>query len=119
MEQETPECELTRLRKEQNKARHDELFGGFSVEERFEYEARAKRIPALESKTQARMAAEKSARSAKAKQQFQWNKESETDTPQAEAHQPYRSREKGSTGDTDSETRQGKHKKSSREQDDE
>jgi hypothetical protein len=60
---------------------------------------------------------ERNARSVKDEQQFQWNKESETDTPQAEAHQPYRSREKDSTSNTDSKTQQRKAKKAPREQD--
>jgi hypothetical protein len=42
----------------------------------------------------------------------QWNKESETDTPQAEAHQPYRNREKDTTSSTDlRRQQQGKPKK--------
>ena len=40
--------------------------------------------------------AERSSGTAQIEQQRQWNKEPETDTPQAEAQQPYRSREKES-----------------------
>jgi hypothetical protein len=94
---EKPEAELKRLLKEQNKARQDEVFGGFSPAERAEYEGKKDRIHALESEIQASAGSKKSSMSAKAEQERQWNKEPETDTPQAEAHQPYRSREKGST----------------------
>jgi hypothetical protein len=48
MEQETLQSELTGLRKEQNKARQDEVFGGLSQAERAEYAKRAKRIHELE-----------------------------------------------------------------------
>ena len=116
---EKPESELKRLRTEQTKSRKDEVFGGFSPEERIEYEAKSERIHKLESEIQAGAGAEQNARSIKAEQQFQWNKESETDTPQAEANQPYRSREKDSTSDNDSKTRQGKPKAAPREQDSE
>ena len=80
MEQEKPECELKRLRMVQNKLRRDEVFGGFSLAERIEYEARSERIHALESQIRAGLVAERNARSAKAKQKFQWNKDSDTDT---------------------------------------
>jgi hypothetical protein len=97
MAREKPESELKRLRAEQNKTRQDEVFGGLSPAERAEYEEKSERIHELEREVLASAVAEKSSRSAKAEQQLQWNKEPETDTPQAVAHQPYRSREKGST----------------------
>jgi hypothetical protein len=100
------EAELKRLLKERHKARQDEVFGGFSPE------GKADRIHALESEIQASAVAKKSSLSAKAEQKRQWNKESETDTPQAEAHQPYRSREKGSTDcSSDSRGQRAKPKK--------
>ncbi len=97
MAKEKPDSELKRLRKDQDKARQDEVFGGLSPAERAEYEGKAERIHALESEIQASVVGKKSSQSAKAEQKRQWNKKSETDTPQAEAHQPYRSREKDST----------------------
>ena len=42
------QSELTRLRKQQAKARQDEIFGGFSRAERAEYDARANRIHDVE-----------------------------------------------------------------------
>jgi hypothetical protein len=102
---EKPEAELKRLLKEQHKARQDEVFGGFSPAERAEYEEKADRIHALESEIQPSAASKKS--SAKAEQERQWNKEPETDTPQAEAHQSYRSREKGSTDSSSDSRKQG------------
>ncbi len=48
MPEEKPEFELIRLRKEQNKARHDEVFGGLSPAERSEYNGKAERIHELE-----------------------------------------------------------------------
>jgi hypothetical protein len=101
---EEPKSELKWLRAEQVKSRQDEIFGGFSPAERAQYEAKSERIHKLESEIQAGAGAEQNARSTKAEQQ--WNKESETDTPQAEAHQPYRSREKGSTDTTANSRRQ-------------
>jgi hypothetical protein len=50
--EEKPETELKRLRREQNKSRQDEIFGGFSPTERAEFEARAKRIHTLEKEIQ-------------------------------------------------------------------
>jgi hypothetical protein len=110
---EKPEAELERLLKEQHKAQRDEVFGGFSPTERAEYEERAARIRELESEIQASaVSKKKTSLSAKAEQARQWNKEPETDTPQAEAHQPYRSREKGSTDSfSDSRRQQAKPKK--------
>jgi hypothetical protein len=114
---EKPESELKRLRAEQNKSRQNEVFGGFSPAERIEYEVKSERIHTLEIEILAGAGAEQNARSAKAEQQFQWNKESETDTPQAEAHQPYRSREEDATRATDSKRQQRKPKKEPREKD--
>jgi len=42
------QSELTRLRKQQAKARQDEVFGGLSRAERAEYDARADRIHDVE-----------------------------------------------------------------------
>jgi hypothetical protein len=42
------QSELTRLRKQQAKARQDEVFGGLSRAERAEYDARANRIHDVE-----------------------------------------------------------------------
>ena len=81
MAPEKPEAELKRLNKEQDKARQDEVFGGFSPAERAEYEGKADRIHALESEIQASALAKKSSLSVKAEQKRQWNKESETDAP--------------------------------------
>jgi hypothetical protein len=110
------EAELKRLLKEQRKARQDEVFGGFSPAERAEYEGKADRIHALESEIQASAVSKKGSLSARAEQERQWNKEPEEDTPQAEAHQPYRSREKGSTDrSSDSRRRRAKPKKTAEE----
>ena len=96
MAREKHESELKRLRTEQSKTRQDEVFGGLSPAELAEYNRKSERIHELESEIQASAVAEEISRSAKAEQQRQWNKEPETDTPRAEAHQPYRSREKDS-----------------------
>jgi hypothetical protein len=53
MAQEKSQSELIRLRKEQNKARHDEVFGGLSPVELAEYNRKAARIHELESDFQA------------------------------------------------------------------
>lgn len=71
------EAELKRLLKEQHKARHDEVFGGFSPAERAEYEGKADRIHALESEIQASAVSKNGSLSAKAEQERQWNKEPE------------------------------------------
>jgi hypothetical protein len=111
MAKEKPESELKRLRKEQNKTLQDEVFGGLSPAERSEYDRKTKRINELESERQASAVAERSSESAKAEQRLQWNKEPETDTPQGEAHQSYRSREKDSTDrSTDSIRQRGRVK---------
>ncbi|MGA8622231.1 MAG: hypothetical protein WB660_27385 [Candidatus Sulfotelmatobacter sp.] len=99
MEKENPQSELSRLRKEQSKARQDEVFGGLSPAERAEYNEKAKRIDELKIELRASAAANSSKRGTKAEHKGQWNKESETDTLQSEAHQPYRSREKAPIDD--------------------
>ena len=99
MEEETPHFELSRLRKEQSKARQNEVFGGLSPAERADYNRNAKRIDELEIDLRASAAANNSKSGTKAEQKSQWTKESETDTPQSEAHQPYRSREKAPIDD--------------------
>jgi hypothetical protein len=53
MTEENPQSELTRLRKEQNKARDDEVFGGLSPAELVVYNGKAKRIHELENYFQA------------------------------------------------------------------
>jgi hypothetical protein len=52
MAPEKREAELKRLRKEQSKARQDEVFGGWSRAERAEYIRKEERIHELESDTQ-------------------------------------------------------------------
>ena len=93
---EKPESELKRLRNEQYKTRQDEVFGGLSPAERTEYNRKRKRINDLEIELAASAGAKKSTQSATAEQRRQWNKNSETDTPQDKAQQPYRNREKDS-----------------------
>jgi hypothetical protein len=66
------QSELTRLRKEQNKTRHNEVFGGLSSAEQAEYNAKAERIHELEGKIRASAVA-KSLQSAKTEQSRQWN----------------------------------------------
>jgi len=51
MQRETLQAELTRLRKEQNKARRDEVFGGMTRPEQTTYETKAARIRVLEIQT--------------------------------------------------------------------
>jgi hypothetical protein len=63
-----PHSELTRLRKDQNKARQDEVFGGLSPAERTEYKGKAERIHKLESEIQASAVAEKRLHFAKLEQ---------------------------------------------------
>jgi hypothetical protein len=43
-----PQLELERLRKQQSKAREDEVFGGLNPDERLAYNLRQNRIRALE-----------------------------------------------------------------------
>jgi hypothetical protein len=88
---EKSQAELRLLKKEQKKARQDEVFGGLSKAERAEFNRRAERIQDLEREIQAVAVTEEPRR--------QWNKTSETDTPQSGPHQPHRSREKDSAKD--------------------
>jgi hypothetical protein len=96
MEHETLKSELLRLFKQQTKALQDEVFGGMSLSERKDYDIRTRRINELEIEISASELAKRSSQSAKAEHKRQWSKDSETDTPQAEARQPYRSRERDS-----------------------
>ena len=48
MPNESLEAEMLRLRQEQAKARHDQIFGGLTFEERAAYEIRQKRLRELE-----------------------------------------------------------------------
>ena len=73
MVQKTSQSELTRLRKDQNKARQDEIFGGLSPEERAEYNGKAEQIHKLESEIQASTVAEKRLQFAKSEESNQWN----------------------------------------------
>jgi hypothetical protein len=94
VENEKVQFELARLRKEQSKARQDEVFGGFSCVERREYEARAKRISDL----QAELKTSSQSGMTAAEQRRKWNKHPETDSSQRNARQPYLSREESSSG---------------------
>jgi hypothetical protein len=115
MAKETPELEIKRLLTEQTKTRQDEVFGGLSPAERAAYNEKTKRINELEIELAALAAAKKSRRQAKADQSDQWNKESETDTPQSEARQSYRSREGDSANYSTDSTKKGKGKSQSEE----
>src|SRR6516164_1683405 len=97
MAKETPSSELKRLRNEQDKTRRDEVFGGLSQKEWAEYYVKSDRIHQLESEIRASAAADEISKSARANQRIEWNKRAETDTPQVEARQPYRSRERDFT----------------------
>ena len=90
---ETRHSELMRLRKVQIKAQQNETYGGLSKQERSEYNSRAERIHELNTQVQPPVEANRRA----ADQRRDWNKESETDTTQSEARQPYRVREQDST----------------------
>lgn len=48
MEHESEQVELSRLRREQAKTRHDEVFGGLTPEERSAYDRKQLRIHELE-----------------------------------------------------------------------
>jgi hypothetical protein len=63
-----PQSELRRLRKDQNKARQDEVFGGLSPAERAEYSGKEERIHKLEGEIQANAVAEKRLEFAKSEQ---------------------------------------------------
>lgn len=90
------EHELKKLRAEQAKIRRNEVFGGLTPAERADYNHKSHRIHELETEIYANFVATTSSEAAKAEQRLSWNKQSETDTPRDEAHQPYRSREEGS-----------------------
>ena len=92
MPHESSQAELVRLQKEQTKTRQNEVFGGLSAAEQTEYDRKANRINELEIE----LNASAGPHSVKAELKRQWSKTSETDTPQAAPHQPYRSREEGS-----------------------
>jgi hypothetical protein len=96
MPKEKPEFELSRLRAELSRTRQDEIFGGLSPSELAEYNRKSERIHKLAGAIHMASISEKSSGAAKAEQQCQWSKDPETDGPQTEAHQPYRSREKDS-----------------------
>jgi hypothetical protein len=87
------QSELTRLRVQQLKARQDEMFGGFSSEEKTAYDTRANRIGELDAELEGNAVADE----ASAAQRRGWNKQAESDTPQSEAHQSYRNRERDSS----------------------
>jgi hypothetical protein len=91
--EEKPKTELARLRDEQQQARQNEVYGGFSESERAEYDARGERIHELGTQLQTPTPADQAA----AEQRGEWNKKSETDTAQSEGPQPYRNREADST----------------------
>jgi hypothetical protein len=65
MVEEKPQFELIRLRKEQNKARHDEVFGGMSPAERAAYNRKSGRIHELQIDFQVNAFTKKSLWSAK------------------------------------------------------
>jgi hypothetical protein len=104
VEKETLESELARLKKEQRKTRENEVFGGLSINERAVYNEKSARIDELKTEIQA---SEEKSPSSKSEQRRYWNKNTETDTHQSEAHQPYGSREKESTN---AQERQGREK---------
>jgi hypothetical protein len=85
--------ELARLLEQQSKARRDEVFGGLTHSERAAYEARRNRIHVLENEVLEARQIDSDA----ANQRREWNKQSEADTPQNDARQPYRSREQDSS----------------------
>ena len=71
MVEEKPQFELTRLREEQKKARHDEVFGGLSLAEL--YHGKAERIHELQIDFQVSALTKKSLWSAKSELSRQWN----------------------------------------------
>jgi hypothetical protein len=91
--EENTASELARLRKQQQQAQQDEVYGGFSKSERAEYDRRAERINELETQLQTVTSTDEAA----AEQRHEWNKKSETDTPQSEGRQANRTREQDST----------------------
>ncbi len=111
MPKEKPEVELRRLRAELSRARQEEVFGGLSPSELAEYNRKSERIHKLADEIHMVAIFEESSGAAQIEQQRQWNRDPETDTSQAEAHQPYRSREKDSkNSSTDLESAEGANK---------
>jgi len=111
MPKEKPEFELSRLRAELSRTRQEEVFGGLSPSELAEYNRKSERIHKLAGEIHMVAIFEESSGAAQIEQQCQWNRDPETDTPQAEAHQPYRSREKDSkNSSTDLESAEGANK---------
>ena len=111
MPKEKPEFELSRLRAELSRTRQEEVFGGLSPSELAEYNRKSERIHKLADEIHMVSIFEESSGAAQIEQQRQWNKDLETDTSQAEAHQPYRSREKDSkNSSTDLESAEGANK---------
>ena len=116
MEHETPQAEVMRLLREQNQMRQDEVFGGLSLLERADYNRKNLRINELEIELQAEAIAHGATTEdivSGKHRTIHWKKKPETDAPQDDARQPYRSREisssrltgrasrKKNTGDTD------------------
>jgi hypothetical protein len=93
MEDQNPHSELIRLRRQQHRTLQNEVYGGLSTAERTEYNRRAKRIHELDAQLQLTAPADGDA----AEERREWKKKPETDTPQNEARQPYRTREEDST----------------------
>jgi hypothetical protein len=62
MATEKRESELERLRREQSKTRHDEVYGGLSPAEQAEYNRKSDRIHELEGEIQASAIAEQTTR---------------------------------------------------------
>jgi hypothetical protein len=62
MATEKRESELKRLRREQSKTRHDEVYGGLSPAEQAEYNRKSDRIHELEGEIQASAIAEQTTR---------------------------------------------------------
>jgi hypothetical protein len=86
---EHPKSELARLHKQQYKTQRDQVYGGLSQAERAEYDRTTKRIDKLKKQLETIASSEE----AQAEQGCEWNKKPETDTPQSEGRQPYRTRE--------------------------
>ena len=111
MPQEKLEFELQRLRAELNKIRQDEVFGGLSAVQLAEYNRKSDRVYDLEFELHVIAFARKSLVTAKEEPERPWDKDPETDTPQAAPRQPYRSREKDSTDSSTDSSRQAEPKK--------
>jgi hypothetical protein len=92
---ESPKSELARLRKRQPQARQldkTRCIGAFPNLNALNTTA-TERINELDAQFQTLVSADKAA----AEQRGEWNKKSETDMPQSEGRQPYRTREQDST----------------------